>query len=175
VVDYRRSLLDVVPEEYLVTYCTSEQQTAETAAQVAGAIRERIPGPDVTSEQLRNRSWWTGVDVVVLADDYDLISTQTGNPLQVLLEFVPQGRDLGLHLVISRRMGGLARAIFEPLLQRLNDVQTPGLLFSGDRMEGRLVNGVVPRKMPAGRAVYAPRGGASAASQVQVALLDDES
>jgi DNA segregation ATPase FtsK/SpoIIIE, S-DNA-T family len=175
VVDYRRSLLDVVPEEYLVTYCTSEQQTAETAAQVAGAIRERIPGPNVTSEQLRNRSWWTGVDVVVLADDYDLISTQSGNPLQVLLEFVPQGRDLGLHLVISRRMGGLARAIFEPLLQRLNDVQTPGLLFSGDRMEGRLVNGVVPRKMPAGRAVYAPRGGASAASQVQVALLDDKS
>jgi S-DNA-T family DNA segregation ATPase FtsK/SpoIIIE len=172
VVDYRRSLLDVVPEDYLVAYCTSEQQAAETAAQVAGAVRERLPGPDVTSEQLRNRSWWRGVDVVVLVDDYDLVSTPSGNPLQPLLEFVPQGRDLGLHLVIARRTGGLSRAIFEPLLQRLNDVGTPGLVLSGDRMEGRLVNGVVARKLPAGRAVYAARGGG--ASQVQVAWLSPD-
>jgi S-DNA-T family DNA segregation ATPase FtsK/SpoIIIE len=174
VVDYRRSLLDVVPDEYLVTYCTGEQQTAEKAAQVAGAIQQRVPGPDVTSEQLRNRSWWQGLDVVVLVDDYDLVSTQSGNPLQVLLEYVPQGRDLGLHFVISRRMGGLSRAIFEPFLQRLNDIQTPGFLFSGDRMEGRLINGVVPRKLPVGRAVYASRAGAAGATQVQLAQLDDE-
>ncbi|MGI8612599.1 MAG: type VII secretion protein EccCa [Nocardioidaceae bacterium] len=170
VVDYRRSLLDVVPAEFLAAYCTSEQQTAETIGQVAGAIRERVPGPDVTSDQLRNRSWWKGVDVVVVVDDYDLVSTPSGNPVQGLLEYLPQGRDLGLHLVVARRTGGLSRAIFEPVLQRLNDIQTPGFVLSGDRMEGRLVNGVVARKLPTGRAIYAARGGA--ASQVQLALVE---
>ncbi len=172
VVDYRRSLLDVVPAEYLVAYCTGEQQTADTVAQVAGAVRERVPGEDVTSEQLRTRSWWKGVDIVVVVDDYDLVSTPSGNPVQGLLEFLPQGRDLGLHLLVARRTGGLSRAVFEPVLQRLNDIQTPGVVLSGDRMEGRLVNGVVARKLPPGRAIYAARGGG--ASQLQVALLEDD-
>ncbi|MDQ3628069.1 MAG: type VII secretion protein EccCa [Actinomycetota bacterium] len=172
VVDYRRSLLDVVPADYLVAYCTGEQQTADTIVQVAGAVRERVPGEDVTSDQLRTRSWWKGVDIVVVVDDYDLVSTPSGNPVQGLLEFLPQGRDLGLHLLVARRTGGLSRAIFEPVLQRLNDIQTPGVVLSGDRMEGRLVNGVVARKLPPGRAIYAARGGG--ASQVQVALLEDD-
>lgn len=171
VVDYRRSLLGAVPSDYLAAYCTGDQQTAGTVTQVAGAVRERLPGDDVTAEQLRTRTWWKGIDVVVVVDDYDLVVTASGNPLQGLLEFLPQGRDLGLHLVVARRTGGLSRAIFEPVLQRLNDIQTPGLVLSGDRIEGRLVNGVVARRLPRGRAISAPRGGS--ASQIQIALLDE--
>ncbi|UYM06283.1 type VII secretion protein EccCa [Solicola gregarius] len=171
VVDYRRSLLDAVPPEYLAAYCTNDQQTAATAADVAGAVRDRLPPDDVTAEQVRRRSWWNGVDVVILVDDYDLVANPSGNPLHALLEFLPQGRDLGLHLVVARRTGGLSRAIFEPFLQRLNDLQTPGVVLSGDRTEGRLVNGVVARRLPAGRAIYAPRGGV--AGQLQIALPDD--
>ncbi len=168
VVDYRRTMLDVIPDEYLLSYTTSDQQARGVTAEISGSIRQRIPGPDVTSEQLRNRSWWQGLEVVVLVDDFDLVATSSGNPLQEYAEFVPQGRDLGLHLVIARRTGGLGRAIFEPLLQRLGDVSTPGLMFSGDRMEGRVLNNIAPAALPEGRALYVPRGGG--ASQVQVAL-----
>jgi S-DNA-T family DNA segregation ATPase FtsK/SpoIIIE len=104
-------------------------------------------------------------------DDYDLVAASTGNPLDALVEYVPQARDLGLHVVLARRTGGISRALFEPLMQRMNDIGTPGLMFSGDRMEGRLVNGVASQRLPVGRALYAGRGGA--ASQVQVAWLPD--
>ena len=170
VVDYRRSLLDVVPAEYLLAYSTSDDQTRQVTAEIATAVRQRIPGPGVTSDQLRTRSWWKGVDVVVIADDYDLVSTSSGNPMNGFTDLVAQGRDLGLHLVLSRRVGGLSRAMFEPLLQRLNDVSTPGLIFSGDRMEGRLIGNATAVRLPLGRALYVGRGGA--ASTVQTAVLE---
>ncbi len=171
VVDYRRSLLDLVPPEYLLAYCTTQQQTGAVAEEIAGSLAKRLPGPGVTSAQLRNRSWWQGLDVLFVVDDYDLVATASGNPLLPLVDYIPQARDIGLHVVLSRRTGGISRALFEPLLQRLNDVSTPGFLFSGDRMEGRLVNGVASQRLPVGRALYAGRGGG--ATQVQVAYAPD--
>ncbi len=47
-----------------------------TLKDIAGYLESRIPGPDVTPEQLRNRSWWTGAEVFVVVDDYDLVATQ---------------------------------------------------------------------------------------------------
>lgn len=168
VVDYRRTLLDVVPPDYLLSYATSHADATNVSAEICTALRERIPGRDVTSEQLRNRSWWKGLEVVVIADDYDLVSTSSGNPLQDFTDLVPQGQDLGFHLVLSRRTGGLSRALYEPLLQRMTDLSTPGFLFSGDRMEGRILNNVAATRLPPGRALYVPRGGG--ASQVQTAI-----
>jgi S-DNA-T family DNA segregation ATPase FtsK/SpoIIIE len=172
VVDYRRTLLDVVPPEYLLAYGTAAPQTARVAEEVASSLAKRLPGPDVTSEQLRSRSWWTGFEVLFVVDDYDLVATAGGNPLRSLVDCLAHARDIGFHLVLARRTGGMSRAMFEPLLQRLGDLSTPGLLFSGDRREGRMVNGVAPQRLPAGRALYAGRGGG--ATQVQVAWLPPE-
>jgi len=169
VVDYRRSLLDAVPDNYLLAYCTTQQKTQAVAQEVAASIARRLPGPDLTAEQLRARNWWQGLEVLVVVDDYDLVAASTGNPLLPLLEYLPQGRDLGLHLVLARRTGGMSRALLDPLIQRLNDLSTPGFLLSGDRMEGRLINGVASQRLPAGRALYAPRGGGF--QQIQVAWL----
>jgi ESX secretion system protein EccC len=165
-VDYRRTLLDVVPDEYLLAYCTTQQQTAQVAGEIAGSLAQRLPGPDVTSQQLRDRSWWKGLEVLYVVDDYDLVATASGNPLLPLLDYLPQARDIGLHLVIARRTGGMSRAMFEPVLQALNDISTPGFLFSGDRMEGRLVNGVAAQRLPVGRALYAGRGGSMTQTQI---------
>ncbi len=171
-VDYRRSLLDFVPEDYLLSYATTEQHTQQMAQEIAQALEERRPGPDVTSEQLRNRTWWEGLEVFVLVDDYDLVVTSSGNPLLPLLDALPQGRDLGFHLVLARRTGGMSRAVFEPMIQRLIDLSTPGFMFSGDRMEGRLIGGVPSQRLPVGRAIYVGRDGS--ASLVQTAHVEDE-
>ena len=172
-VDYRRSLLDVVPEDYRLGYITSHEQAAQMAAEMAEAIRQRLPGPDVTSEQLRNRTWWSGLEVFVIVDDYDLVSSTTkGNPLTPLLDLLPQGRDLGFHLVLARRTGGMSRAVFEPLIQSLIDLSAPGFMFSGDRLEGRLVGGHLSQRLPRGRAMFVTRDGS--ASLVQTALVEDD-
>src|SRR6185436_5201799 len=98
-VDYRRSLLGTVTTEHLIGYGTSEQTTVPLLESVASYMDKRRPGPDVTPEQLRARSWWTGPECFVLVDDYDLVATSGMNPLLPLLEFLAQARDVGLHLV----------------------------------------------------------------------------
>ena len=98
VVDYRRTLLEVVPKDFLLAYCTSPDLAAAVAKEVGQSIAQRRPGPDVTPAQLRERSWWQGLEVLYVVDDYDLVATSSGNPLLPLADLLVQGRDLGLHL-----------------------------------------------------------------------------
>ncbi|MBI9114363.1 type VII secretion protein EccCa [Sanguibacter suaedae] len=151
-VDYRRSLLGEVPEEYLAGYLTTHESATEQLADLATYLRGRLPGPDVTAEQLRARSWWTGAEVFVLVDDYDLVATSMGNPMAPLATLVAQASDVGLHLVVARRSGGAARALYEPLLQALRDTAAPGLLLSGSPEEGPLVGSARPVPSVPGRA-----------------------
>jgi S-DNA-T family DNA segregation ATPase FtsK/SpoIIIE len=151
VLDYRRSLLGEVPDEYLLNYLTSAAQATPTLADLASYLENRIPGPDVTPEQLRNRSWWTGAEVYVVVDDYDLVATTTSSPVQALQPLLAQARDVGLHLVVARRSGGASRALYEPVIQSLRDLAMPGLQLSGSPDEGPLIGNVRPAPAPAGR------------------------
>jgi ESX secretion system protein EccC len=167
VVDYRRSLLGVVDGPHLLDYCGSEAVLTPAIAQVEAAMRQRLPGSEVTPEQLRNRSWWTGPELFLLVDDYDLVATQSGNPLAPLAQFVPQARDIGLHLVVVRRTGGASRALFEAVLQRMRDIATPGIQLSGSRDEGALIGDLKPSPQPPGRGFLVTRR--SGAGLVQLA------
>ena len=87
----------------------------------------------------------------MLVDDYDLVTGAGSNPLTPLLEFLSQARDIGLHLVVARRSGGASRALYEPVLTRLRELSTPGMVMSGDRDEGVLLGNVRPGPLPPGR------------------------
>jgi S-DNA-T family DNA segregation ATPase FtsK/SpoIIIE len=151
IVDYRRSLLGAVQSDHLIGYGTAAAQTLELIKSVGGYMAGRLPGPDVTPEQLRTRSWWTGPECFVLVDDYDLVATGPTNPIQPLLDYLAQARDVGLHLIVTRRSGGAGRAMFEPVIQRLRELSSPGLIMSGDRDEGPLLGNVRPSIQPPGR------------------------
>ncbi|GGJ97177.1 hypothetical protein GCM10010123_28970 [Pilimelia anulata] len=165
-VDYRRSLLGAITSEHLIGYGSTAERTAELVDSVAGYMRRRLPGPDVTAAQLRDRSWWTGPDCFVLVDDYDLVAGGPTNPLLPLLDFLPRARDIGLHLVLARRSGGAARAQFEPVIQRLRELSSPGLVMSGDRGEGELLGSVRPGPLPPGRGWLVTRQRGAALIQV---------
>ncbi len=113
---------------------------------------KRRPGPDITPEQLRTRSWWDGPECFVLVDDYDLVATGGSNPITPLLDHLAQARDVGLHLVVTRRAGGAGRAQFDPVLQRLRELGSPGIVMSGDKDEGALA-----RQCPALATTSRPR------------------
>jgi S-DNA-T family DNA segregation ATPase FtsK/SpoIIIE len=151
VVDYRRSLLGEVPDEYLLNYLTSATQAQPVLQDLASYLENRIPGPDVTPEQLRTRSWWQGAEVFVVVDDYDLVATQQGSPVQALQPLLAQARDVGLHLAVARRSGGASRALYEPVIQSLRDLAMPGLLLSGSSDEGPLLGNLRPAPAPPGR------------------------
>ncbi|GAB3790631.1 type VII secretion protein EccC [Nocardioides ungokensis] len=151
VVDYRRSLLGEVPDDYLLHYLTSASQARPAVRDLATYLEGRLPGPDVTPGQLRNRAWWQGAEVFVVVDDYDLVATQQGSPVQTLQPLMAQARDVGLHLAVARRSGGASRAIYEPVLQSMRDLAAPGLLLSGSPDEGPLVGNQKPQPAPPGR------------------------
>jgi S-DNA-T family DNA segregation ATPase FtsK/SpoIIIE len=159
VVDYRRTLLGAVPADHLLDYAPSAAAATEIATGLLPALQARLPGPDVTAEQLRNHSWWSGPDIFILVDDYDLVAgaSSMSNPLAKLAELIPQARDIGLHLVIARRSGGAGRAGSDPLLGKLRELDSPGLVMSGNRDEGALVGPVRPSPLPPGRGVLVRR------------------
>lgn len=155
--DYRRSLLGVVTSPHLLEYAAAQPALQSFLGDIKGSMERRIPGPDVTQEQLRDRSWWSGAELFLVVDDYDLVATSTGNPLTQLLEVLPFAKDIGLHIIIARRSGGAGRALYEPVMQRLKELGAQGIVLSGEKDEGVLLGNVKPSQMPPGRGVLVTR------------------
>jgi S-DNA-T family DNA segregation ATPase FtsK/SpoIIIE len=166
IVDFRRTLLGVVESEHLGGYAMSPAALQALLPGVLDQLRQRMPPGQVSQAQLRTRSWWSGPDIYVVADDYDLVATPTGNPLAPMLEYLPHARDLGLHLLVARRSGGAARALFDPLLAGLRDLGCMGLMMSGRPDEGALLGSVRPARLPPGRGVLVARTGEEQLVQV---------
>ena len=140
--DYRRSLLGAVPPNYLVKHCSTSEQSMEMVKALIAAAKSRAAPDDVTPQQLRDRSWWSGPEMFAIIDDFDLVSSGFQNPLQPLMEVVPQGRDTGLHVIITRRTGGAGRDLYGQVLGRMKDLATPGFQGSGPRAEGKLLGDI---------------------------------
>ncbi|GAA4640701.1 type VII secretion protein EccC [Actinoallomurus vinaceus] len=154
--DFRRSLLDTADTEHRIGYAASSTAATQLIKDVHGALIRRLPPADLTPDQLRNRSWWTGSDLFIVIDDYELVATPSGNPLQPLADLIPQARDIGLHVILGRSMGGAGRAMFDPIIQRLKDMASPALVMSGNKDEGALFD-VRPSPLPPGRGTFVER------------------
>ncbi|KAB8186553.1 type VII secretion protein EccCa [Microbispora catharanthi] len=156
VIDYRRSLLDSAATAHRIGYAASSTAAQELINNVRGALLKRLPPADLTPEQLRDRSWWQGSDVYIVVDDYDLVATSS-NPLLPLVDLLPQARDIGLHLVLSRQMGGAGRAMYDPVIQKLKDMASPAVILSGNKDEGYLFGNVRAHPLPPGRGYHVDR------------------
>ncbi len=165
-VDFRRTLLGVVPSEHLGGYAMSPAASGVLVADLVDLLQARMPGAEVSPAQLRARSWWTGPDVYLVVDDYDLVATSTVNPLLPLLEYLPYAPDLGLHAIVARRSGGAARALFEPLLAGLRDLGCMAMMMSGRAEEGALLGSRPQVPLPPGRGTLITRPGAEQLVQV---------
>jgi S-DNA-T family DNA segregation ATPase FtsK/SpoIIIE len=169
-IDYRRSMLDSADTEHQIGYAASSAAALPLINDVREAMTQRLPAPDLTPQQLRSRSWWEGSDLFLVVDDYDLVAGAT-NPLLPLADLVPQARDIGLHIILARSAGGAGRSMFDPIIQRIREMGSPGMIMSGSRDEGALLGSVKPQAQPPGRGYFVERRTGS--RLVQVALLDD--
>jgi DNA segregation ATPase FtsK/SpoIIIE, S-DNA-T family len=156
-VDLRRELFDVVPQEFRLGYAVSAAVASKIVGDIAGQLQERVPGQEITPEQLRRRDWWTGPELFFLIDDYDLVASSANSPFQPLIEFLPQAGDIGLHVVIARGAAGSMRTSMDPVLRRLQESNTPDLALSCPPSEGTLLGNVRPRQFPPGRAMLLTR------------------
>ncbi|MEV6135806.1 type VII secretion protein EccCa [Nocardia sp. NPDC051990] len=168
-IDYRRTMLGVLEGAQLAGYSTSAQTSFPMIQEVAGYLQKRIPANDITPQQLRDRSWWTGPEIYIVVDDYDMVVTGGRNPLEPLLEYLPQARDIGLHLIITRRSGGAGRALFDKVLGTMKDMSVDALLMSAPKDEGKILGDIRSAKLPPGRGTLISRSREN--EMVQVAYL----
>lgn len=165
-VDFRRTLLGVVTSEHLGGYAVSPPALSAVVPELVELLDARMPGAEISQAQLQARSWWTGPDIYLVVDDYDLIAASAANHLLPLLEYLPYAADLGLHVIAARRSGGAARALFEPLLAGLRALGCMGLMMSGRAEEGTLLGSRPPVPLPPGRATLITRPGVEVLVQV---------
>jgi DNA segregation ATPase FtsK/SpoIIIE, S-DNA-T family len=168
-VDYRRSLLDSAEVPHQIGYATSSVTASALLKEAREALLKRLPPPDLTPSQLRARSWWSGPELFIIVDDYELVAN-SANPVTMLSELLPQARDIGLHVLLARSAGGAGRAMFEPVIQRIREMGSPGLIMSGSKDEGPLLGGVRPGPQPPGRGYLVERRAGS--RLVQTALVE---
>lgn len=142
VFDPRRTLDGEIPDEYLGGYAPSAALAEQLAGAVAGELAERVADADHAA---------TAPAVVLLIDDYDILTAGGTAPLSRLASFLPLGAQIGLHAVLTRRVRGASRGIYESFFTAMRDSGGTGLLMSGDRGEGVLLGGLRARQLPIGR------------------------
>jgi S-DNA-T family DNA segregation ATPase FtsK/SpoIIIE len=162
VFDPRHGLAEAVPEPHLGGYAPNPTLAAKLAQAVAAQLAERAEG-DAKAKQ-------SGPRIVLLIDDYDILAASGTQPLAPLVPYLAAGRDVGLHAVLTRRVMGASRGLYEPFTTGVRDSGCLALVMSGDRSEGQLFPGVRPTVLPAGRAQLVRPG--ELARHIQTAYLD---
>jgi S-DNA-T family DNA segregation ATPase FtsK/SpoIIIE len=145
VMDPRHGLRDLVPEPYLGGYANTPGTCLALAAGVAKELAKRMPDGTPGGGAV------PGPRVVLLVDDHDVLAAADPNPLQPLLPYLAVARDVGLHVVLTRRVAGASRGLYEPFLLALRETGASGLVMAGDRGEGQLFPGVYAAPQPPGR------------------------
>ncbi|MEU7297435.1 type VII secretion protein EccCa [Streptomyces exfoliatus] len=155
--DYRRTMLEAVAPSHLLEYAPMASAMQMHMEAINTVMTRRAPKPDITPQQLRDRSWWTGPQLFVLVDDFELVATNSGNPLAVLVENLPFARDVGVRFIVARSQAGASRAMYEPFMQRMRELGAQGMVLSGDPQEGDILGSVRARPMPPGRGTFVSR------------------
>jgi S-DNA-T family DNA segregation ATPase FtsK/SpoIIIE len=140
VFDPRHGLADVVPEAYRGGYAPNPTLAQQLSASVCQELAKRNPGGAGAAGS--DPAAGSPPKIVLLIDDYDVLSASATQPLGPFVPYLPSGRDIGLHVVMTRRVSGASRGLYEPFTLGVRESGCLGLLMSGDRTEGQLFAGV---------------------------------
>ena len=169
VIDYRRGLMEAVPQERLAGYAGSAAVATPMLAELAEVLKARLPQPDITPAQLKARNWWSGPTINVIVDDYDLVAGSRGNPLQPLAEVIAHAADIGLNIFFARRISGALRSLHDPVMGAVKDQGASVFVMDGTRDDGPIL-GVKPCEQPPGRGYWVAHG--QSPQVVQLGWLD---
>ncbi|MGW7269321.1 type VII secretion protein EccCa [Streptomyces sp. NPDC054864] len=157
VFDPRRGLRGVVPEPYRGGYAHNAKLAGALATGIAGELEKRMP-ETADPDAIADGPAFNGPRIVILVDDYDILTTAGQQPLAPFLPYISSAQDIGLHFIVTRRVAGSSRALYEPFLTTLRETGTTALLMTGDRTEGQLFPGLYASTQPPGRGTLIRRG-----------------
>lgn len=165
VIDPRRGLNGVIPDDHLGGYA----HNAVLAARLAGAVAQQLDQRQNGTAPGDPEKW---PHIVLLVDDYDIL-TAAAQPLTALQPFLAAGDDLRFHVILARPVAGASRGLYEPFVQTLREIGATGLVMAGERGEGKLLGDVYARPLPPGRGQWVRRG--EPVRLIQTALLPERS
>lgn len=161
--DYRSGLLDAVPQSHLLDAGAINRNSAtleEAIKALAINLKKRLPPSDLTTAQLRSRSWWSGPDVVLLVDDWHMIVAAAGmvSPMAPLGPLLPAAADIGLHIIVTCQMSQAHRATMDKFVGAAYGAGSPTLFLSGEKNDFPSREIVVKKRPPGQAFLVAPEG-----------------
>ncbi len=173
VADYRSGLLDAVPQSHLLAAGAINRNHAaleESVKAMAINLKKRLPPSDLTTAQLRSRSWWSGPDIVLLVDDWHMIVAAGGMipPMAPLAPLLPAAADIGLHIIATCQMSQASRATMDKFVGAVYGAGSPTMFLSGDKQEFPSREIIVKRRPP-GQAFFVTPDGKEV---IQAAYVD---
>ncbi|MGV0781028.1 type VII secretion protein EccCb [Mycolicibacterium sp. XJ775] len=161
--DYRSGLLDAVPESHLLAAGAINRNSAsleEAIKALATNLKKRLPPPDLTTAQLRARSWWSGPDIVLLVDDWHMITAAAGmmSPMAPLGPLLPAAADIGLHVIVTCQMSLAHRATMDKFVGAAYGAGSPTLFLSGEKNDFPSREIIVKKRPPGQAFMVAPEG-----------------
>jgi type VII secretion protein EccCb len=154
--DFRSGLLDAVPQSHLLDAGAINRNVAtleDAVRALASNLKKRLPPPDLTTAQLRSRSWWSGPDIVLLVDDWHMIVAASGMsaPMAPLAPLLPAAVDIGLHIIVTCQMSQAHRATMDKFVGTAYGAGSPTMFLSGEKTEFPS-NEIKLRRRPPGQA-----------------------
>ncbi|GAA1347363.1 type VII secretion protein EccCa [Falsarthrobacter nasiphocae] len=152
--DPRQELDGAVPDEFLGGHAKSSMLAQGLAASIAQELENRVPkdptasGPVVVPKPR----------IVLVLEDYDVLTSGGTSPLAAIAPFVSMASEIGLHVIMTRKVAGASRGMFESVTAAVRESGAATFLMDGDRTEGALVNGVRARHFPPGRGLFIQGG-----------------
>lgn len=171
VIDLRRKLVDIgtSKSQQLAFYAYNQDTLKQCIDGLRATLDRRVKESAlVPLERLGDEKKWDGPRFFIFVDDYDAFPA-SANPLAPLNNYLMQARDTGFHLILARSAGGAASS-FDPLLKSLKDMQTPGLVMSGNPMEGAVLGNQRAAPFPPGRGYFIRRR--YPVTQIQIAYIN---
>jgi S-DNA-T family DNA segregation ATPase FtsK/SpoIIIE len=180
VIDPFNDLLQVVEGDHLGEYVFHEERMRELADRLAAELESRKPSHDQTQAELAaelggGRRRWSGPEYFVFVDreeevqrfDRGGFAAGSGYPLAPLVPFVTRGKEVGLHLIVARRITQWQRAVNSPLVGQMWRGGTAGVVMDGDRHEGEILGTTKADSFDPGRGIYVTD---TVVAPVQIAL-----
>ncbi|MBJ7340413.1 type VII secretion protein EccCb [Mycolicibacterium sp.] len=161
--DYRSGLLDAVPQSHLLAAGAVNRNNAnleESIKALAINLKKRLPTPELTTAQLRSRSWWTGPDIVLLVDDWHMIVAASGmiSPMAPLAPLLPAAADIGLHIIVTCQMSQAHRATMDKFVGAAFGAGSPTIFLSGEKAEFPTSEFKLKRRPPGQALLVSPDG-----------------
>lgn len=176
VVDYRGKLLGLVPESYMVPNMylrnpndverskvrsgptnPNDPMAVDPSNLLAGLLNTRRPPASLTAEQLKERSWWEGYDVVLVIDDFHQMTqahSHTTGAMSELLPYISSATDVGFHLIAGCHMKFANSLMSRGLISSAYGMGSSTILLSGDKQDFPSGREFSVTKRPKGQGLY---------------------